>query len=354
MKKLIALVLSVAMMLTLCALTASAETAPSLVIEGAQKVVVGEDYTVSIRLNDAGNVVGGFQGELTYTGATVKDIAVNPQVLDFNTDGTKDTVIKDDGDSVNFVTVGDIKGQNPATRIWFKVTFTVTSNDAEFALAEVVFAAKDAKALNGTFDSTLAPEVPNPADPTVSVDRVGIIAQVKPNDQAINVQAGIVVPEGKTATEYGVVFYPTSLLDGAELTVDTAGAVKAKLNAGEKYFDKFIEEGTFNALLHFDFSTDEKAAQFLGTKVSARAYVIADGVPYYSANTSDKYIQGGVADKAALNTILDVGAKFDADSASVTLDEYNAAIEGLNTSNSDWYANRCTALKFVVEHATAE
>ncbi len=349
MKKLIALILSVAMMLTLCAITASAEAAPSLVLEGADKVVVGEEYTVSIRLIDASDVVGGFQGELTYTNATVKAIQVNPQVTGYNNNGADATIIKDFGGAVKFVTVANLAETNPATRIWFKVTFTVDAANPTFALANVKFSDKEAAALNATTGEALAPTVPNPADPAVSVDRVGIIAQVAPNDQAINVQAGIVVPEGKTATEYGVLFYPTSLLDGAELTYNFDGAVKAYLTEGEDNFQKFIEEGTFNALLHFDFSSNENAAKFLGTKVSARAYVIAGDEVYYSANTTDKYIQGGVADKAALNTILDYGnANCAGDS------EFNAAKDGLNTSNPNWYANRCKVLECVVNHATAE
>ena len=51
MKKLIAVVLTVAMMLTVCAFSVSAEAAaPELLVQGAADVQAGDEYTVSIRL----------------------------------------------------------------------------------------------------------------------------------------------------------------------------------------------------------------------------------------------------------------------------------------------------------------
>ena len=85
--------------------SASAASAPELLAQGAANVQVGDKYTVSIRLNDASDVVGGFQGELAYTGATVDTILANPEVKDFNNTDDDTTVVKDDGNSVNFVTV---------------------------------------------------------------------------------------------------------------------------------------------------------------------------------------------------------------------------------------------------------
>ncbi len=351
MKKLIALVLAVAMMLTLGVLTVSAESAPALVLEGAEKVAVGDEYVVSIRLNDASNVVGGFQGELAYTGATVKEIAVNPQVNEYNNNGADDTIIADDGDSVNFVTLGNVKGNNPETRIWFKVTFEITG-EATFALEEVVFSNKEAAAIEGIV-GTLNVDVATAEEAVVTLNKAGVIAQTAPNDQAIVIEAGISVPDGVEVEEYGVVFYPTALLGGAELTVETEGAVKAFLTKGSANFDKHIEEGYFSALLHFNFSTDENAAKFLGTKVSARVYYKVNGEYVYSFNSSDKYIQGGVADKAALNTLLDYSENIAENKSSVSPEDFTAAKAGLNTSNENWFANRCTVLLYVVENAKA-
>ena len=353
MKKLIALVLSVAMMLTLGVLTVSAESDVALVLEGADKVLAGEDYVVSIRLNDASNQVGAFQGELTYTGATVKSIAVNPMVNEFNNGAANSDIIKDDGDSVNFVTLADVKGENPSTKLWFKVTFTVAEG-ATFALDKVVVSDKTAAALACDATSTLAPEVfsapsgEEEGDAFVTLNRVGIIEQTIPNDQAILIEAGISVPANVEVEEYGVVFYPTALLGANELTVETAGAAIAKISAGAGKFDKLIADGKFCALLHFNFSTDVKAAQFLGTKVSARVFYKVDGEYAYSFNSVDKYIQNGASSKAALNTILDYGNQNCANDSA-----FNTAKEGLNTSDANWYENRCTVLECVVNKAKA-
>ncbi len=352
MKKLIAIALTVAMMLTVCVISASAAAAPELLAQGAANVQVGDDYTVSIRLNDADDLVGGFQGELAYTGASFKSIQVNPQVTGYNNTDDATTVIKEDDDSVNFATVADLKGTNPATRIWFKVTFTINSTNPTFTLGNVVFSDKEANKITGTVGAALAPTVPAAEATKITLNKVGIIEQVMPNDQAIVVNAGLENVKDDV-TEFGVVFYPTSLLAGAELTVDTAGAVKASVTKENAKFQKFADAGSFNAVLHFNFSSDENAAKFLGTKVSARVYYKTAKGTFYSANTvsGDKYIQGGVADKAALNTILDFGDKVETAKGEVSIDAYTTAKARLATSNGDWYNNRLTVLKFAVENA---
>ena len=351
MKKLIAVVLTVAMMLTVCAFSVSAEAAaPQLVAEGAANVQIGDKYIVNIRLNDADNQVGGFQGELVYKNATFDSVEVNPQVLTFNNTEDSATIIKDDGDSVNFATVADLQGTNPATRIWFKVTFTITG-DAEFNLENVVFSDKNATQLVGS-DVDLDPTVPAADATMVTLNKQGIRESTAPAGQGIVVNAGI-DQVNDAVTEFGVVFYPTSLLKGAELTVATEGAVIASVAKGDENFANFVEAKQFNAVLNFNFSNDENAAKFLGTKVSARVfYKTADGV-FYSANSVDSYIQGGVSSKAALNTVLDfAGDGLDPNHSDVETDAYVAAKGGLNTSNANWQANRETVLKYAVQNAT--
>lgn len=357
MKKVIALVLTLAMLVSCFAFSASADTAPALVIEGASQVVAGDTYTVNIRLNDASNVVGGFQGALAYTGATVEEIVVNPQVLGYNNTEDAATVIKDDANgTIKFATVADIKGTNPTSRIWFKVTFTAQANPT-FTLKDVVFSDKDATVLVGAPAETqvLAPTTPVAGDPEVSLLKVGILEQIVPNDQGIVVQAGISIPEGKAVTEYGVVFYPTSLLKGAELTVETEGAVVAAVKAGDAKFQKFIDNGMFSAVLNFNFSTDEKAAQFMGTKVTARVYYKVDGQPaVYSANSVDngKYIQGGVSSKAVLNTVLDYADNVRENHSNIETSAYTAARDALDTTADGWYQNRKIVLEYAVDNAT--
>lgn len=353
MKKLIAVVLTVAMMLTVCAFSASAAVAPSLVLQGAADVEAGADYTVIIRLNDTDNQVGAFQGELAYTGATFKSVQVNPKVTAYNNGDADETIIKNDGDSVNFVAVADIDGTNDATQIWFKVTFTAAAG-ASFELKNVIFSDKNGNKIeDATVGAALAPNVVS--DPSVTLKKVGILEQTEANKQGIVVNAGLSnIPA--EATEYGVVFYPTALLNGEQLTVETVGAVKASVvkETNEATFNKFIEKQEFNAVLHFNFSTETKATQFLGTKVSARVYYIVDGEPVYSANSVDKYIQSGVSSKAVLNTVLDKGDTITDESANksenVTVAKYSEVKGALNTSDLNWEENRITVLTFAVDN----
>lgn len=358
MKKVIALVLTLAMLVSCFAFSASADTdtAPALVIEGASQVVAGDTYTVNIRLNDENNQVGGFQGALAYTGATVEEIVVNPQVLAYNNtdEAGANTVIKDDENgTIKFATVADLDGTNPATRIWFKVTFTAKA-DPTFTLKDVVFSNKDAAVLIGAPAETqvLKPTTPVAGDPVVSLKGAGILEQIVPNDQAIVIKAGISIPEGKTVDEYGVVFYPTSLLQGGELTVETSGAVVAAVKKDNEKFQKFIEKGEFSALLNFNFTTDEKAAQFMGTKVSARVYYKVGDSTVYSANSVDKYIQGGVSNKAALNTVLDYADKVIDNHSNIEPSAYTAARGALETTANGWYNNRKIVLEYAVDNAT--
>ena len=355
MKKLIAVVLTVAMMLTVCAFTVSADAAPQLIVEGPAYTQVGDTYTVNVRLNDADNEVGGFQGELVYTGAEVVDFQVNPEVLKFNNTEDADTVMKDDGDSVNFATVTDLDGTNPATRIWFKVTFKVLAEGANFSFANVVFSDKNATELTGTTCEALAPVVQDATGTVVEIGKTGVLAQTVPNNQGIVVEANI-AEVTDDVTEYGVIFYPTSLLNGAELTYDTAGAVVASVKKGDAKFASFAEAGKFSAVLHFNFSTDENAAKFMGTKVSARVfYKTADGVAYSVNNRKDdKYVKSGVSSKAALNTVLDFAAGVETNKSSVSPEAFATAKAGLNTSNDNWYNNRITVLTYAVENAKAQ
>ena len=120
------------------------------------------------------------------------------------------------------------------------------------------------------------------------------------------------------------------------------------------FFEQILNERAFAGKLNFGFSTEDKALRFLGTKVTARVYFkMADGSVVYAANASDdKYINNGVAKKAALNVILDNGNKV-TDPVNKDLDAYNTAKAALNTNVEGWDANRAFVLKYAVENAVA-
>ncbi len=345
-KKIAALVLSLAMLATMFAFSASAAAEANLYLEGPDKATVGDIYTVSVRLSDAGNEVGGFQGKITYTNAEYVSAQIHPNVLNLN-DATADlanTVVTDNGSTVDFVTVTDVKGTNPANAIWFKVSFKVTAAGATFTL-------NGEKLSNKTGTDTVAETVtgealaPAVVSDAFAINEIGMKNTTDAKTQGLVYKvtfAGGEIPEG--ATEYGMVFYPTSLLNG-ELTVNTEGAVKANVVEGDAAFDTIpTDDGSYWAYLNFAFENEDTAYKFLGTRITARAYYVVDGTAYYSDNTSAD-VTDGVANKAVLNVAKEFVAGYtgDADMTAV-----NAAIADLDGAN--FKENRGTLLQFVVDN----
>lgn len=331
MKKIIAFVLTVAMVLSVCAFSVSAETAPAIVLEGAAKVVVNEDYTVSVRINNA-DAVAGVQGELVYEGATVKEIDVNPQVLTWNSTEEKNTVVYDDGDSINFATlIGDLTG----TRILIKVTFT-TTDDPKFTLENVKFSDDNAEELDGTF-ANLDPEAVVTEDGVAKLNAVGMLDAKNAFEQGVVVRAAI---DADDVTEFGVVFYPTQLLGDKALTLETEGAIVAMSESAAD----LGEDGVFDATLKFTYTEELKAAKILGVKISSVVYFKSGDKVVYSANSVDRYIQGGVASKAILNTAYDLVKD-------ITEEKLLNAKAGVNDAEN-MYVNRNIILEYAVEEAS--
>ena len=314
MKKIIAFILTVAMVLSVCAFTVSAETTPAIVLEGAAKVVVGDDYTVSVRINNA-DAVAGVQGELVYEGATVKEIVVNPQVTAWNNTEDNNTIVYDDKNSVNFATlIGDLTG----TRLLIKVTFKTTA-DPKFTLENVKFADDNAAALTGT-SANLDPVAVATEAGIAKLSKVGMLDESDGRNQGIVVNGCITA---KDVTEFGVIYYPTQLLGGQALTLDTEGAVVASTT-------NLTDINDFDATLKFAYKDATKAAKMLGVKISAVVYYKDATGTHYSANSVDKYIQGGVASKAVLNVALDKVANITGDAE---LDAAKAGISGADMVN---------------------
>lgn len=314
MKKIIAFILTVAMVLSVCAFSVSAETTPAIVLEGAAKVVVGDDYTVSVRINNA-DAVAGVQGELVYEGATVKEIVVNPQVTAWNNTEDNNTIVYDDKNSVNFATlIGDLTG----TRLLIKVTFKTTA-DPKFTLENVKFADDNAAALTGT-STGLDPVAVATEAGIAKLSKVGMLAESDGRNQGVVVNGCITA---KGVTEFGVIYYPTQLLGGQALTLDTEGAVVASTT-------NLTDINDFDATLKFAYKDATKAAKMLGVKISAVVYYKDATGTHYSANSVDKYIQGGVASKAVLNVALDKVAHITGDAE---LDAAKAGISGADMVN---------------------
>ena len=361
MKKFTALALALAMLVSCMVFTVSAEadSGVEFVFEAPDTVVADTTFEVKIRVKDENKLVGGIQGSISVTGATIQEVEVNPELREWNgldkDDSSKDTTFfKKEGDNLVFATLNNLGDNSHATRLWFKVicqadtsdkvTIKVSGLKVSDKTAKLIDVDKTAKEINVQSKDTSA---------VVTLDGMGIIkGEADVNNQGIVVQGSVSVPEAvlNTVEEIGVIFYPTSLLGGEALTVNTEGAAIASVKKGTAEFNRVVTDGEITGLLKFGFTSKTNALKFLGTRVTARVnYKTANGVVYASNPSADAYISNGIGNKAALNTILDL-----ADTYTPVNDNYVTAKAGLNTSVTGWDANREYVLKYCVENYSAQ
>ena len=369
MKKFIALALALAMMVSCLVFNASAEDSVAVILQGPTTVAKDGTFQVKVRVTDTQNIVGGVQGMVDVTGATVTKVQVNPDLLTWNKTSDANTIYKlDENNDVTFASLNKLTSDSYTTRVWFTIDYQVTDAEAvSVALANVKVSNKEAKAITPAATSGLKIDVVDTAtEPNVTLMGAGIYGYEENKDgtkdcvtlvdnQGMLVYAGAKNIEGSDVTGIGVVFYPTALLGGDELTVETQGAVVAEVNKADDAtrFNKIATKGYFFGELDYNFTETVKALAFLGTKVTARVYYkTANGI-VYASNTVDKYIKNGVASKAALSTITD-------EAGAVTNPtwlgdgDYATARAGLNSSDEKWQENRAYVLEYCVRNVPAK
>ena len=356
MKKFIALVLTLAMMVSCLVFTASAEDSVAVTLQGPTTVAKDGTFQVKVRVTDTQNVVGGVQGVVDVTGATVKEVEVNPELETWNNTQDAKTVYKLENYDVTFASLNKLES-NYTTRVWFVITYNVEADakSVTVELKNVKVSDKQAKAVALDSKSDLTIDViDTKVDPNVSLAKAGIdgtITKIKANDQAMHVDAKVANIDD-TVTDIGVVFYPTNLLEGKELTVETEGAIVANVNKEKdpEGFNKIISKKGFIGVLEFNFSTEENALKFLGILVTARVYYkVGDKVVYASNASDDAYISNGTVSKAALNTILDKAGAIENPTFG-TVEKYTDASKGVNTGNENWAVNRGYVLEYCVKN----
>lgn len=357
MKKFIALALALAMMVSCLVFTASAESSVVVELQGPESIATGATFEVKVRVTDASNIVGGVQGTVDVEGATLVKVESNPELNVWNSTEDTTTLYKQDGDDITFAALNSLEANTHDTRLWFILTYTATADEVSVNLANVKVSNKDAQ-LIAAENKNLAISVINPvADPYMSVTSASLIAKAEANvveNQGMVVKADF-ANLSDDVTEFGVIFYPTALLAGKELTLETQGAVVAKTLKAEQpaMYEAVMNDGKFQALLKYAFNTEEDALRFLGTKVSARAYYKIGDKVVYTSNANGSYINGGVANRAALNVVLDNAGKITDPVDGITKEQYEEAAKGLTTNVEGWQANRKTALKYLVDNAVA-
>ena len=357
MKKFIALALALAMMVSCLVFTASAESGVVVRLEGPANITAGAEFQVKIRVTDPSRLVGGVQGMIDVTGAEFKSLEANPVLKTWNNTEDETTIYKVTDNDVTFAALNSLEADSYSTRLWIIVNYKATAENVSVELKNVKAADKSANLINDvTVEYPGAVDIIDPAeDLFIDMNYVGMRTSAEAN---VAMKQGLVVNSkinfaGKEIDEFGVIFYPTSLLNGAELTVNTPGAVVAKAVKGDGLYNYVVNNGgEFDAVLNFKFDSDVNALRFLGTRVTVRSYYKVGEEIVYASNDSavDSYVKSGTASKAVLNIVLDKQNDVAPVEGGVTADAFATAITGLNTNNENWQANRATALKYVVDY----
>lgn len=367
MKKVIALALALAMMVSCLVFTASAESSVAVKLEGPETIEAGGVFQVKVRVTDTSGIVGGVQGVINATGATVTSVEVNPEVLSWNKTEDRNTIFKigENNTAVSFASLNNLDASTThSTRLWLIITCEADdgASDVAVAFGSVKVSNKEAKLIDGVTTNELNIKVMGAEAPSVSLVEVGIDGKaILATEQAILVNAAVENIADESVTDVGVIFYPTALLGGKDLTFNVDGVLCANINKeqDEELFNKVSEARKFIGALNFMFEDEVNALKFLGYKVTARVYYkTSDGKVIYASNqvAGNDYIINGVANKAALNTILDNGDNVkEPVEGSGTLDGYNNAKIGLNTVNNvDWQGNRAYVLKYCVMNTASK
>ena len=236
-------------------------------------------------LNDADSLVGGIEGVITYDDAafSIESIALSSAFAGYG-NSIEDSFNTDTSGSIKFVGLADLKNKDNGSA-WFTVKFNVLK------AAEVDFKVT-ATAANKTGTDTLDnveilnkenfDTVPNVAKVLGAAIRTGTEEEpVHADEQDLRFVATldeIDLPQNGNVTEYGVLMMYTKRLGDRELTYEMIEnneyglAVAKKVPTGEIYA-----------------SLDGIAANVdaIGSRVSARAYMVVDGKVYYSNNNKD-------------------------------------------------------------------
>ncbi len=344
MKKLFAVVLALAMLLTVASFSASAEEA-TVTMTATSNVIAKE---VDVFINASENV-GGLTATLTYDENAVKYLEIGG--ID-NTPNSEANTVKDNGNGeIAIVLLG-----NELT-----IKFESLIVDGEFA-----FTLKNIKASNvdGTAALTVAETVEATAEYTSIVAMGNTIREtttVEKQDLGfVSTIIGKALPEDATNVTLGFVAIPRNLLGNNELTlgaVDTLGAVNAEVPVGAASAENMEYVAYINGIA--DNTTR------MGRVICGRFYVKytvegTEKIAYSNNDVADKKVTNGVVAKShvgtckamasvILNSNSDNDIKYDVTEGSVINDR--TAVENIVGASSTTPAQREAILKFVVTNA---
>ena len=357
MKKRISVLIAALLMLSMCVVPVSADSAEVRVyIDAPAQVTAGEMVAVSLYVN--GSIpAGGVKGTIRYktTDLQYANVALRSDVTALG--NTEDVAVRVNGEvgQINFVLLSNVAGGTAPADAWLTVNFTMTSTAAD-TVAEVTLSDVAVSNMDGTV--ALTPTV-------ITNDTVRIVAE---SNQFLSmagatirtslVNQGIRFCSTKLAAlgdvipvEAGVVMMPTALLyEGQDLTKETVGkggtapaiasvtdAASLQAVAGGEPLYATLTNGL----------TDGRA----NVEITARSYVvIGDQTIYYSHNTdAEKHITTGEAEKS-LASVAQAIAATEIANASAEGKDINTLGDLLTTSAVLTNDQVTQLLTFCVEH----
>ena len=283
-KKLIAVVVTLVMLLTVASIGVSANTAPTISLVGMPSTgatVEGTYYDVQVKLADTANAVGGIEGTITFDAPlTLADVVLSDNFV--KAGNTKDNSVAASGNSIKFVGLASGDG------VWFTLKFTVAKSDdtsATVAFANVKGAKADGSDYITVATNDLAVSVVNNDIVAVGGAAIKLVDTADAQDimfQAlVNAEALEAAYPNATVKKIGALMGISQKLNGVELT---AGMVNDYVIDATTEYDK-AEDYAINL--------NNMTKNLVGVKIVARAYiVINDGekdVTIYSNNYNPTY-----------------------------------------------------------------
>ena len=331
MKKLFAVILALAMLVTMSSFSAFAEGEPvSLTVSPSS---VGYNGGMRVSLNVDNNIVGGVQTTITYDKEAVE--LVSKSVTNTTNNTHVDTILDDGNGNIKVVALGGgvvfefaVLSTNEKTSVTFAATDVKASNLNGDGYVEVNEAALSATAAIST-EETVMP--------------VMIGTRLRKTNNPVNLHLGFTAEianlgENTTIKEVGLIVIPTALLNGVtpeNLTVDTDNVAIAKLEGDEA--------AAFTKEQFVGYIKNTASTALMGKSFTARYYIILDGSEdiIYSTNfttskSGEVTASYGTAKKSAVKQLGMYANKIAANTDDKTIQDGAAqVISDYNTYKSD-------------------
>lgn len=300
LKKIIAVLVTLSMLLAAFTLTATAADV-KVTLTGRTQMEAGDSYFADLKVE---GTTGGIQGTITYDTEKLDYVGVEySDAFEAANAGLDEVAAVSEKDGViTFV------GLNPGSdKVWFTLEFKVDT-EGEVAVGD----AFTVKASNTAGTGTVTAEVVGASVEAVAPDQVDMLgATIKTTadaDKQDLMMVATVNKEGATIVEYGVIFIPTHLLKGAELNCDPdyvygtnskGNPIKAAVatSTGASLRTNVDLYATLGG------SASYKSGALLQVDITSRAYIkLSDGTVIYSNNneTDPAVIDNGYAVKSII------------------------------------------------------